>query len=238
MGSWEVNNPTVTTTGSCGGSSSGSITTFSVVTEFSPFTFGDTTNQTNPMPVELLYFNAKYNGATVDASWKTASEINNDYFTVERSIDGVNFMTVGVVVPSKARGGNSTSILSYSLNDPNVAPGVYYYRLKQTDFNGEYKYSNIDVVEINGNADFSFNIAPNPSDGSELNSYITAEKGQEIVIVVYDVLGQELYSKIIITEQKGNAVYAIDLLSKLSSGVYMITATSNQKVYSKRLIVN
>ncbi len=237
MGSWEDNNPRVTTTGSCGGSSSGSITSNTLVTEFSPFTFGDTTN-TNPLPIELLYFNATYNGSTVDATWQTASEINNDYFTVERSLDGIHFFAVGVIVPSKAKGGNSTSDLSYYLNDDNVTPGVYYYRLKQTDFNGEFKYSNIAVVEIKGNADFSFNISPNPSDGTALNSIITAEKGQEVVIVVYDVLGQELYSKIVVTEQKGNAVYAIDLLQKLSKGVYMITATSNQKIYCKRLIVN
>jgi PKD-like domain len=238
MGSWEINNRMVTTVGSCGGATSGTITTNSVVNEFSPFTFGDTTENTNPLPVELLYFHAKYNGSSVDATWQTASEINNDYFTVERSVDGVNFYTVGVIVPSKAKGGNSTSMLTYSMNDDKVSPGVYYYRLKQTDFNGEYKYSSIDVVEIKGDANFTFNIAPNPSDGTALNSIISAEKGQEIIIVVYDVLGQELYSKVIVTEQKGNAIYAIDLLQKLSPGVYFITATSNQKVYSKRLIVN
>jgi PKD-like domain/Bacterial Ig-like domain (group 2)/Secretion system C-terminal sorting domain len=235
LGSWENNNPRVTTAGSCG--TSGSITTNVVVSEFSPFTFGDTLDGVNPLPVELLYFNAKFNGKNVDVNWQTASEINNDYFTVERSLDGIHFVSIGVV-PSHANGGNSTSILSYYLNDDKVTPGVYYYRLKQTDFNGEYKYSNIDMVEIKGDADFVFSISPNPSDGTVLNTIISAEKGQEIVVVVHDILGQEIYSKIIITEQKGNAVYGMDLSQKLSSGVYMITATSNQKVYSKRLVVN
>lgn len=238
MGSWENNNDAVTTTGTCGGSASGTITSDLVATEFSPFTFGDTLPNVNPLPVELLYFSATYNGKTVDVTWKTASEINNDYFTVERSIDGVNFITVGMIIPSQARGGNSTSVLAYYLNDDKVAPGVYYYRLKQTDFNGEYQYSNIDEVEIKGDATFSFNISPNPSDGTELNSIITAEKDQEIVIAVYDVLGQEIYSQIIVTEEKGNTMYAINLLQQLSSGVYMITATSNNKVYTKRLVVN
>src|ERR1019366_508009 len=236
-GGWQDNNPAVTTTGSCGGSSAGTITSNLAVTLFSPFTFGDSLASVNPLPVELLYFNATYNGKNVDVTWQTASEINNDYFTVERSVDGVNFTEVGVI-PSKAQGGNSTSILSYYLNDAQVGPGVYYYRLKQTDFNGDIKYSTIDVVEIKGSADFTFNVFPNPSDGTQLNSVITAEKNQEIVIVVYDVLGQEMYSKVVITEQKGNTVYAIDLLQKLSPGVYMITATSNQKIYSKKLIVN
>jgi hypothetical protein len=55
---------------------------------------------------------------------------------------------------------------------------------------------------------------------------------------VYNIYGEELYSKVLITEQKGKTVYIVDLFQKLSPGVYMITATSSQKVYSKRLVVN
>lgn len=201
-------------------------------------TFKVVTVNMNPLPIELIYFNATFNGKSIDIEWETASEINNDYFTLERSVDMINFLPICLNIPSKAPGGNSTSILSYRLTDNNVLPGIYYYRLKQTDVNGKSNYSDIDVVEINGIADFTFEIAPNPCDGIEFSSIINAEKDKEIVIVLYDILGQEKYSKAIVTEQKGNTVYIIDLDQKLNAGVYLITATSDQKIYSKRLVVN
>lgn len=201
-------------------------------------TFKVVTVNIAPLPVELIYFSAVYNGKTVDVRWETASEINNDYFTLERSMDMVIFEPVCKIIPSKASGGNSTTILSYGLTDNNVIPGVFYYRLKQTDFNGKVKYSDIETVSVKEISNFSFEIAPNPCDGAGFSSLITAEKDKEIIIVVYDILGQEKYSKAIITEQKGNAVYIIDLDQKLNSGVYLITATSDQKIYSKRLVVN
>jgi hypothetical protein len=82
-----------------------------------------------------------------------------------------------------------------------------------------------------------FNIFPNPNDGSTINLEMGSDKEQEILVVVYDILGKENYSKVIITEQTGKNVFAIDPSSKLSQGVYLITATSNQKTYSKKLIV-
>ena len=199
--------------------------------------FSISNNSSTPLPIELLNFQAVLDEKTVNVLWETASEINNDYFTVERSVDGVNFVTIGII-PSKASGGNSTSVLSYTINDDNVSSGIYYYRLKQTDFNGKYTYSNIDAVEIKENSDFSFNIVPNPNNGAEFNLVIVAEKHQKIVIVINDILGQQLYSKVISTEQEGNTTYILDLIQKLNSGVYFITATSDQKVYVKRMIVN
>jgi hypothetical protein len=200
-------------------------------------TFKVVTVSLSPLPIELLFFNAVYNGKAVDVTWKTASETNNEYFTVERSEDMINFVAVTSNIPSKAVGGNSTAPIYYCFNDNKAEPGINYYRLKQTDYNGEIKYSKNVAVEITGNSFFTFNIAPNPCDGTEFSSFITADKNKEILIVVYDVLGQEKYSKVIVTEQKGNMIYVMDLSQRLDTGVYMITATSNQKNYSKKLVV-
>lgn len=201
-------------------------------------TFKVVTVNLAPLPVELIYFNASFNGKSIDIEWETASEINNDHFTLERSVDMQDFVAICLNIPSKAQGGNSTSILSYKLTDNSILPGLYYYRLKQTDFNGNHKYSDVEAIEVKGFDDFTFEVAPNPCDGIEFSSIINAEKDKEIVIVVYDILGREKYSKAIVTEQKGNTVYIIDLDQKLNSGVYLITATSDQKIYSKRLVVN
>jgi Secretion system C-terminal sorting domain len=232
---WENNNNACTTTGSC--ATIGTISTTAVVTSFSPFTFGDTAyHLSNPLPIELLSFDAKPDGNKVDLIWATASEVNNDYFTIERTVDGLNFEFVGTAQGA----GNSTSVINYSLIDNDPYEGVSYYRLKQTDFDGKYVYSELRMVNFEKGNVFSFNVYPNPNDGGTLNLELLTNKkqGAEVLVVVYDMLGNELYSKVIITNENGNIIRAIDPSQKLASGVYMVTATSNHKIYNKRLIVN
>jgi hypothetical protein len=96
------------------------------------------------MPIELLNFEAKLNGKVVDLFWSTASEVNNDYFTVERSKNGIVFEKVLEIDGA----GNSASTLSYSTIDKNPFTGISYYRLKQTDFNKNFKYSNMVAVKL------------------------------------------------------------------------------------------
>jgi hypothetical protein len=111
------------------------------------------------LPIELLSFTAEMNDWVVDIKWQTASEINNDYFTVERSTDATNFTTL-VIVPGS---GNSTSIKKYTARDESPYPGISYYRLKQTDYDRRFKYSK--VVAVNNRKDGMLNglrIYPNP----------------------------------------------------------------------------
>lgn len=232
-GAWENNNDAVTAVG-CGGA--GSITTNAVVTSFSPFTFAslDEDFSINPLPIELLSFNAKPRNTEVELDWVTASEINNDYFEIERTVDGVNFEQI-----SRVKGaGNTTKTLQYVSVDKNPYKGLAYYRLKQTDFDGNYSYSDLKAVDLSGVGNFTFNLYPNPNDGRSFNMQFTLSQTEEVLVVVYDMLGKELYSKVLITNDDGSDVYAIDPNEKLPKGVYIITATSNDKIYNKRLIVN
>lgn len=231
---WENNNNAVTTTGTCG--TSGTISTVTNVTSFSPFTFGSDTSDIsiNPLPIELLSFDAQPNGNIVDLTWTTASEINNDFFTIEKTIDGIHFETVGIVNGA----GNSTNIIHYSSQDNLPYIGVAYYRLKQTDFDGNFSYSDLKMVKFEGEKDFSFNIYPNPNDGVIFNLQIHANNNEQVLVIVYDVLGNEIYSKIIISNENDNNIYAIDPSQKLPAGVYMVSATSNDSILNKRLIVN
>ena len=97
------------------------------------------------LPIELLRFTAVAKDTYVQIDWLTATEINNDYFNVERSADGLNFNSM-----SKINGaGNSTEVLSYSSVDERPLDGISYYRLKQTDYDGETSYSNIEAVAFN-----------------------------------------------------------------------------------------
>ena len=113
-----------------------SLTTFSL--------FGGAGDQTVALPIELLSFDAKKYQNNVKVNWKTASEINNDYFTVERSSDGENFDSVSEVDGA----GNSTHTISYFLIDTDYKNGINYYRLKQTDYNGSETFSQIVAVDM------------------------------------------------------------------------------------------
>ena len=130
---------------------------------FSYFTLGRLLGAgKNPLPIALLSFNAIPNGEIVDVNWETVTEINNNYFTVERSEDGQTFTEL-TTVPSKGNHGNSTSPLAYQVKDTEPINGISYYRLKQTDYNGNYKYFNIVDVSFEGSTNIK--IYPNPTDG-------------------------------------------------------------------------
>ena len=113
------------------------------------------------LPIDLINFSATLYGEAVKLNWQTVSEINNDYFTVERSIDGI----IWEVVSNVNGAGNSTSILSYQSLDLEPYPRISYYRLKQTDFDGVFSYSLIRVVNILTMAPLNTVIYPNPNNG-------------------------------------------------------------------------
>ena len=184
-------------------------------------------------PVELIKFSAKSNADKVTILWSTASEQKASYFTIEKTKDFLTYETVIVINGS----GNSSSVIDYETIDNSPFLGVSYYRLKLSDYNGDFIYSSFVAVEIINANTFSFELYPNPSSGENINLLLNSETNQEVLVVVYDYSGKESYSKVIITSTKGENVYAVDPSSKLGSGVYMITATSQQNIYSKRLIV-
>lgn len=189
-----------------------------------------TAQSTTPLPIELLTFEAAYNGKTVDVKWITASEVNNNYFTVERSTNAIDFNDIGTV-PSKAINGNSSSPLDYYLNDADVQSGVYYYRLKQTDFNGTYNYSNIVSVTIDDNAIFI--IKPNPTTTTSDVIY-TCFGSENATLKVFDYRGRLVVSKDLLCT-KGQNITTIDL-SEQPDGMFFVTLTTNEKVYKTKLL--
>jgi len=95
------------------------------------------------LPIELVKFDGKYYDKANNLSWITALEINNDYFVVERSEDGLNWLEVGKIDGS----GTSQQLKNYSFKDKNFSNTVNYYRLTQVDYNGESTKSNIIVID-------------------------------------------------------------------------------------------
>jgi len=199
------------------------------------FTLATVDKIQTPLPVELISFEANANENRVDLEWITASEINNDFFTIERSSDAINWEDV-----SKINGaGNSNQTISYYDVDYNPIVGTSYYRLKQTDFNGEYKYSNIVPVKfIKGTSENQLiNIFPNPANsGSIVELKFENITEDEILVVLRDIKGREFYSKIHIDIVDGKLI-GIPIDDNVPKGIYLITATSENQIYSQKLIV-
>lgn len=143
--------------GTTGDAAEGSVTTAADVTSFSPFALASTT-PANPLPIELTYFDASTEGTVVNLSWETSQEVNNDYFTLERSYNGYDFDAIATV----AGAGNSSVAISYTHADESPGAGRIYYRLKQTDYDGGYTYSGIVSVYLEEGA-ASFVLYPNPT---------------------------------------------------------------------------
>ena len=110
---------------------------------FSPFTLGSV-NGSVPLPIQLIKFEAKSSSDKVIIQWETAVEMDNDYFIVERSFDGVHFSPITRVNGA----GNSTHLIHYSTEDQQYANGINYYRLIQSDFNGKETISKIEAVDM------------------------------------------------------------------------------------------
>jgi len=115
--------------------------------------------------------------------------------------------------------------------------GLSYYRLKQTDFNGQYSYSQLVAVDYNTSSVLEVNVFPNPSDGTNTSISVTSDSDKEILVVVYNSIGEETFSKIAVTGGNGETVIAIDNSGKLAPGVYLVTASTDDSMVNKKLIV-
>ncbi|MGZ4054986.1 MAG: hypothetical protein ACXVPM_08805, partial [Bacteroidia bacterium] len=145
-------------------------------------------DNTTPLPIELLDEEAACSDKNVVIKWTTATEKNNDFFTIERSIDGINFTDIGTVPGA----GNSTSILNYSYTDYNSFNGISYYRLKQTDYNGANKTFNM-ITAQNCNSSSTDVNAYNNQNGN-IAIIINSESGSTYTASLYDALGKKISS--------------------------------------------
>lgn len=141
------------------------------------------------LPVTLVTFFAVLNAGEVDVTWVTAAEVNNDYFTVQRSVNGTDFETVAIVPGA----GNSTVMLNYSAVDKNPLRGISYYRLKQTDYDGSSTYSQVVMINNSFETTSPMMVYPNPMTEYSLISLSPAMKNAGSVhFELYDVVGKKI----------------------------------------------
>lgn len=188
-----------------------------------------------PLPIELLSFSAKKNENQVNLTWITATELLNEYFTIERSADGINFVEIEKV-KSKALNGTSKNTLKYSIIDYSPFIGLNYYRLKQTDFNGDYKYSNLVFEIFDGPKHIQFSIYPNPNNGEFTVDFSGVANNQQIEIQLVDVVGK-LISKSVSYSGEGSNSIKISPESKIKPGIYFCQLTANGVKYSTKVLI-
>jgi parallel beta-helix repeat protein len=133
-----------------------------------------------PLPVEFLVFKGEYRGKANELEWTTLSELNNDYFAVQHSMDGVNFEAIGT---ENGRGASNT-LTDYRFSHQNPSQGVHYYRLKQFDFDARFDYS--EVISINVQGEEELALYPNPA-----QDQLTIVNGQGVAFIS-NVLGQSV----------------------------------------------
>lgn len=203
---------------------------------FSIFRIHGTENNMTELPVEFLSIAAEpMNNDHILISWKTATEKNVSHYEVERSRDAVHFEQIGSVRgPS---GGYSTMPNIYYLNDWDVQPSVlYYYRVKNIDFDGSYEYSPIASAKIMSNSGLIVgDIFPNPSKNGEGGFYITAPENGEVVIEIFNVLGQ-YFGEQRFPFSEGKNLIPLSY-SNYPSGNYIVKISLRDTVLSRKWII-
>ncbi|HTA63002.1 MAG TPA: hypothetical protein VK835_11125 [Bacteroidia bacterium] len=199
---------------------------FSLLTSISTLQAGNVKAKT--AIIEPQNFSAICNGERIDISWKATTGVGDVCFTIEKSKDGVNFTKVIDVL--------STSICSgcrdYAERDYKPYKGVSYYRLKQTDKKGNCNYFAVVTVNFVPQKNLVVYHAPLNA-GANLN---TNEYGHEVVVVLRDVQGKELVSKVWLMAEK-NVVFLMDEKNTVPAGSYIITSSSDDKIRNYKLVV-
>ncbi|MDQ3046459.1 MAG: T9SS type A sorting domain-containing protein [Bacteroidota bacterium] len=180
-----------------------------------------TAQSVTPLPIELLSFTGTSLGKVNQLDWTTASELNNDFFTLEHSSDGNFFEPIATVDGA----GNSNEIKNYFFIDQSPYNGATYYKLKQTDFDGNSTYSNIVMIENHLDEISVSNIHPNPTSGMLNFDFFTPVKG-EVTVVVRDLYGRVVYEKKSMVED-GNTALATDM-GLLANGVYSLKVSMEE----------
>jgi len=200
---------------------SGTVISGTQQTQFSPWTLASVSAQ-NPLPIELMYFLARPDGSLVKLDWATASELNNDRFTVERSADGITFQPV----LARPGAGNSSSVIEYTDHDRAPLPGVSYYRLRQTDIDGVSTVSPIVAVRFDASSSTPLQVLYGSDELIAVHSFSTGARYEFM-----DLMGQVVRSGAITRE--GRTALAVD---DLAHGAYVLRISDGQRVQSVQFV--
>ncbi len=194
------------------------------------YTLGTRNFNVSPLPIELISFEALYKNNEVLLNWSTASEKNNAYFTLEKSQDGLFFEAFERIKSL----GNSSTRTDYSSKDSDPGSGRMYYRLKQTDTDGRFSYSNI--VDADIDAEGSIRVFPNPCTGSFQLQFLHF-KGEVLHFSISDVAGK-IYKTHTHFVTENDETLSSPLGEDLKPGLYLLLVEANGKSHRQKILVH
>ena len=184
------------------------------------------------LPIQLISFNAVAKNQTIELSWSTATEKNNDYFTVEKSTDGENY----IVVLTQRGAGNSEHLIKYNAIDQYPLSGTSYYRLKQTDFDGQFSYSAPIAVKIQD--ENNFQLIPNPSNGHQVVLIIPTLDKSDLLLTIREVTGRVILENILSPEYgKTNSTFLLDPEKSMREGIYIVSITNKGTITTRKVVI-
>ncbi|MGE0929370.1 T9SS type A sorting domain-containing protein [Peijinzhouia sedimentorum] len=184
-------------------------------------------------PIELISFDAKANGTVNEINWATATEKNNDYFSIERSADGINFNEIAKVTGA----GDFTGRLDYKYTDLRPLNGTSYYRIRQTDYDGTFSIFQAIRVQRNDVEATAFKIVGNPSNGHKVIMQMNIEENaQTSTVKIFNNSGSMVAQKEINSRDLYNNEFILDGLN-LSKGLHIVSFETAGKKYTERLMV-
>ncbi|CAH1000404.1 hypothetical protein LEM8419_01557 [Neolewinella maritima] len=179
-------------------------------------------------PVEFIAFTGSLGNGYIDLDFATATESDNDYFQIERSVDGGSYTAIGRL----AGAGNSLQEVTYSFRDFDYSAGVNYYRIRQVDFDGTEAFSDVIVVDAGGSST-AITLFPNPATGSEVTLQLGNDWNTERVTAqIFTVSGQ------LVTEIRAAGNTRLKLpTAGLQAGVYAVRVSDGGHTVTQRLTV-
>jgi hypothetical protein len=181
------------------------------------------------LPVDFVSFTAEKVDSYNLLSWTTASEKNSSYFEVQKSYDGIHFISIGKVQAA----GTSSSIRQYSFKDESpAASGIVYYQLVEYDIDGQSTNSEIKTIRNSSQNDLT--VVPNPSNGNFTVNIEGLSSG--LSLVVYNTLGQVVYQSHEVNTADA-AVYSKNIdIQNMAAGVYILHVSSSGQTWTKKII--
>lgn len=195
------------------------------VTTFSPWTLS---GNNMPLPVELVVFSARGVGTRVELRWITATEKNNDYFTLQRSKDGHSFVDIGTV----GAGPNGHTVQEYDYTDYDPLPGKSYYRLKQTDLDGTEEFLDIKMVQMD-DLPIGVRAYPNPAGDGKLSVDFGDALKDDTLVTISDLVGKIIFRSVV---PAGTRFYPVDLTSS-PAGIYMMRTANPQSSFEVKIVL-
>jgi hypothetical protein len=185
------------------------------------------------LPIELAFFKAEMQNVGVIINWQTITEINNDYFTIERSIDGKKFRQIGLIPGN----GNSERRINYKFIDRHPFQGLSYYRLIQTDFDGTTEAFQVIAVDNDQSFYQNMTLYPNPLGETPLRLLADGlKKASTTQLSLDDLSGRSLMELSAESDLVGQLKLDLTDISDLPQGIYILTLTQGQLQISRKFL--